>query len=258
MVEVHITNGCTTAITIDKLQLSFSSLGLPQVLVSDNGPAFSSTDFQDFMKQNGINHVKTVPYHPASNGLAERSVKTFKSALKKLDTGSLQSRVNSFLFKYRITPQTTTGISPAQLMMGRRLHSHLDLLLPSIADKVQRNQSLQKQTHDYHARDHQLQIDDLVLAKNHGQGPPWIPGKILKQSGAVTFLVELTDGTIIRRHLDQLKLNMTNQAQSEPESSSSSDVPIPDHIPSSEVATPELRHSSRIRRPPSRFSPDNV
>ena len=45
--EVHITNGCTTAITIDKLQLSFSSLGLPQVLVSD---AFSSTDFQNFMK----------------------------------------------------------------------------------------------------------------------------------------------------------------------------------------------------------------
>ena len=135
-------------------------------------------------------------------------------------------------------------------MMGRQLCSHLDLLLPSIADKVQRNESLQKQTHDYHTRDHQLQIDDLVLAKNHGQGPPWIPGKILKQSGAVIFLVELTDGTIIRHHLDQLKLNMTNQAQAEPESSSSSDVPIPDHIPSSEVATPELRHS--------RFSPDNV
>ena len=74
--EVHITSDCTTATIIDKLQLSFSSLGLPQVLVSDNGPAFCSTDFQDFIKQNGNNHVKTVPYHPASNGLAERSVKT--------------------------------------------------------------------------------------------------------------------------------------------------------------------------------------
>ena len=40
--EVHITNGCTTAITIDKLQLSFASFGLPQVLVSDNGPVPSS------------------------------------------------------------------------------------------------------------------------------------------------------------------------------------------------------------------------
>ena len=61
--EVHITNGCTTAITIDKLQLSFASFGLPQVLVSDNGPAFSSSEFQSFMKQSEITHVNTVPYH---------------------------------------------------------------------------------------------------------------------------------------------------------------------------------------------------
>ena len=89
--EVHITNGCTTAITIDKLQLSFASFGLPQVLVSNNGSAFSSAEFQSSMKQSGITHAKTVPYHPASNGLAERAVKTFKSTLKKLNTGSLQS-----------------------------------------------------------------------------------------------------------------------------------------------------------------------
>ena len=72
------------------------------------------------------------------------------------------------------------GTSPAQLQIGCQLHSQLDLLLPSIADKVQCNQHLQKQMHDYHARDRQLQLDDLVLAKNHGQGLPWIPGKVLK------------------------------------------------------------------------------
>ena len=72
------------------------------------------------------------------------------------------------------------GISPAQLLFGCQLRSQLDLPLPSIADKVQCNQYLQKQTHDYHIRDRQLQLDDLVLAKNHGQGPPWIPRKILK------------------------------------------------------------------------------
>ena len=79
------------AATIEKLQLSFSTFDLPQVLVSDNGPVFSSTEFQEYMKQNGISYVKTVPYHPASNGLAEHAVKAFKSALKKLNTDSLQS-----------------------------------------------------------------------------------------------------------------------------------------------------------------------
>ena len=87
--DVHITSGCTTVTIIEKLQLSFSTFGLPQVLVSDNGPAFSSTEFQHYKKQNGITYIKTVPYHSASNGLAEWAVKNFKSALKKLNTGSL-------------------------------------------------------------------------------------------------------------------------------------------------------------------------
>ena len=186
--------------------------------------------------------------------LAERAVKTFKSTLKKLNTGSLQSQVNDFLFKYCIMPQMTMGISPAQLMMGRQVSSHLDLLLPNVADKVHRSQNLQKQAHDYHASDRQLQIDSLVLAKNHEQGPPWIPGKILKPSGAVIFLVELTDGTVVCCHIDQLKLNMTNQAQPESEPPASPDVAVTDNIPSSEVTTPELRHSSCIRYLPHVFS----
>ena len=99
-IDIHITNSSTTAVTIEKLQFTFSSLGLPEILVTDNGPSFSSSEFTDFVKVNGIQHVKTVPYHPASNGLAERAVQTFKACMKKLSKGSLQDRVNSFLFKY--------------------------------------------------------------------------------------------------------------------------------------------------------------
>ena len=80
------------------------SLGLPKMLVTDNGPSFESSEFTDFVKANGIQHVKTVSYHPASNGLAKRAVCTFKTCMKKLSNGSLRDRVNSFLFKYRTTP----------------------------------------------------------------------------------------------------------------------------------------------------------
>ena len=72
----------------------------------------------------------------------------------------------------------------------------------------------------------------------------------------MTFVVELTDGTIIHHHLNQLKLNMTDQTQYENEPFTSSDTSIPGCIPSSEVTTPELRHSSHIRYPPSHFSLD--
>ena len=72
--EVHITSPATSAVTINKLKLTFSSLGLPEILVMDNGPAFSSLEFATFSKVNGIRHVTSVPYHPASNDLAERAI----------------------------------------------------------------------------------------------------------------------------------------------------------------------------------------
>ena len=89
------------------------------------------------MRQNGILHIKTAPYHPASNGLAERAVQTFKSAMKRMrEGGSVESKVSSFLFKYRVTPHSTTGVSPAELIFGRSLHTHLDLLQPKVKIKL--------------------------------------------------------------------------------------------------------------------------
>ena len=103
-IEVHITSGATSTITINKMKMTFSSLGLPQILVTDNGPAFSSQEFATFVKANGMKHVTSIPYHPASNGLAEKAIQTFKATMKKLTKGSLEERVMQFLFKYRITP----------------------------------------------------------------------------------------------------------------------------------------------------------
>ena len=83
-------------------------------------------------------------YHPSSIGLAERAIQTFKSFMKKSTSGSIEARVSRFLMQYQITPQTTTGISPAEMMMGRRPRSRLDLLIPNLATKMQRKQQSQK------------------------------------------------------------------------------------------------------------------
>ena len=77
-----ITSGCTTATTIEKLHFSFLTFGLPQVLVSDNGPTFSSTEFQHYMKQNGINHVKTVPHAQYPMDLQNGQLKLINLLLK--------------------------------------------------------------------------------------------------------------------------------------------------------------------------------
>ena len=79
-----------------------------------------------FTEQNGIKHIVTSPYHPSSNGMAERAVQMFKQGISKLQ-GAIENRIMQFLFKYRVTPQTTTGLSHAELLVGKRLQTHLDL-----------------------------------------------------------------------------------------------------------------------------------
>ena len=94
-----------------------------------------------FNKPNRSKNYKDNPFLLASNGLAEWAMQTFKSGMKKLTSGSLETRVARFLFTYRITPHTTTGNSPSELLLGRRLRCHLDFLHPSIQAKVFQNQS---------------------------------------------------------------------------------------------------------------------
>ena len=62
--DVHVTSSASSAITIDKLQTTFAALGLPEMIVSDNGTYFSSQEFQTFVKQSGIQNVRTAAYQP--------------------------------------------------------------------------------------------------------------------------------------------------------------------------------------------------
>jgi len=118
--EVVPMSTTTTEKTMEVLRSMFARYGIPQQLVTDNGPQFTATEFDRFMKGNGIKHIKTSPYHPASNGETERFFQTFKHSLKasKNDPGSLTMRLARFLLVHRNTPSSTTGMSPAELFMS--------------------------------------------------------------------------------------------------------------------------------------------
>ena len=108
----------------------FDKHGLPIRVVSDNGPNFTSHEFQQFLKGNGITHVTVSPYHLASNGKAERAVRVFKEEIEeteKIEEGTMRTKLSRFLLRYRITPHTTTRVAPAELLelMKRRLRTHL-------------------------------------------------------------------------------------------------------------------------------------
>ena len=80
--EVILMKSTTTDKTADVLRTVFARTGYPKQLVMDNGRQFTSEEFKHFMITNGVKHKRSAPFHPSTNGLAERFVKTYKQALK--------------------------------------------------------------------------------------------------------------------------------------------------------------------------------
>ncbi|KAJ8351825.1 hypothetical protein SKAU_G00233010 [Synaphobranchus kaupii] len=84
-IEAHVMGTSTTQATVDRLRRTFATHGLPDMLVTDNATTFTSEDFQKFARLNGFQHVTVSPFHPVSNGLAERAVQTVKEGVKLSD-----------------------------------------------------------------------------------------------------------------------------------------------------------------------------
>ncbi len=261
--DVRLMKSITATKTIEELRMIFATHGLPQKVVTDNGPTFTSSEFQEFMSRNGIRFIHSAPYHPSTNGLAERAVQSFKQGIKRIQSGSIQERLSRYLFKYRITPHSTTGVSPAELLMGRRPRSVLDLLFPEVSSKVESQQSRQKKAHDSNTLPvRSFSVNDMVFARNFtGGSPNWLPGCVTKVTGPLSYEIELLSGGIVRRHVDAVRCRDAAVSTTEPEQGISD--PFPVDSPSSPYSVPDppatpptpqpLRRSTRVSHPPDRF-----
>ena len=182
--DVAVVTSSTSSVTIEKH-------GIPEIVVPDNGTVFTSDEYETFMTSNSIRHIKSAPYHPSTNGLTEHAIQTLKGNLKKSKTGPLETRISRFLFKYRTTPHTTTGISPAELLMG--LHPDF-----TIQTRVTNKQQRQKDNHDSHASKRYFTIGDTVFIRDFPVGKNWLPGTVTQSKGPLLFLIKPVDGRVIR------------------------------------------------------------
>ena len=148
--EVEIMTSTTSDRTIQALRSMFARYGLPEQLVSDSGPLFISSEFEQFLKGNKVKHIWSATYHPSSNGQVERFVQTMKRALKnsEKDGKTIQHRLAEFLFEYRTTPHTTTNMLPSELMLNRKLRTCFNLLRSDVRSHVTSEQATQKAHHD--------------------------------------------------------------------------------------------------------------
>ena len=198
--EVVMMSSTTSQSTIEALRSIFAHHGLPEQLVSDNGPQFISEEFSHFVQENGIKHVLCAPYHPSSNGLAERFVQTFKRAMKagEGDGKSLNHRLSDFLFDYRSSEHATTAVSPSELFFQRKLRTRFNLLRPDTKSVVTSKQADQKMGHDKHSKLRSLFPGQPVMVRDFRKHNKWIPGHILKKLGPVTYSVEIENGHVVK------------------------------------------------------------
>ena len=209
--EVFIMPTTTTGKTIDCLRSLFCRYGYPEQLVSDNGPQFISEEFAIFMRSCGVKHLRSAPYHPATNGLAERFVQSLKQSLKASQNSGrpLPQRLCDFLLMYRSAVHSTTGVSPNSLFLKREVRTRLDLLRPDSHIRVQDKQALQKANHDLHSKDRSFAVGDPVFVKNFRTGPDWVAAIVVAKLGPLSYLVETLDKQLWRRHVDHVKSRAT-------------------------------------------------
>lgn len=217
-IEAEVMSSTTSSSTVNKLRAMFARWGIPDMICTDNAATFTSHEFQEFLRGNGVAHRTIEPKHSRGNGLAERAVKEVKLAVSRgvQDGVVMDLALQCWLFQQRTIQHSTTSVSPAELMMGRRPKTRLDLLYPDLEKVVQSKQVKQKSYADRSAKVRGFCIGDPVYARNYAVGKTWLPATVLGIDGPVSFVVRLDDGRIWRRHCEQLRERLVDVSSDDP------------------------------------------
>ena len=265
--EVVPMKGTSATQTIKVLRTIFARTGLPEQIVSDNGPQFVSAEFQNFTKMNGITHIKSAPYHPATNGLAERFVFTFKQSMKAMkgENSDINKKLANFLLAYRNTVHSTTNETPAKLFLGRQLRNRLDLLKPDITRQVHDKQ-MKAAIKPTKETMREFYEGDSVSVRDYRGENKWTSGLISKREGPLNYQVETPSGGIWNRHADQIrKSDFYDKPRDESNDNIEPDV-ITENIENEqndnampntytkEESVPPRRYPLRIRKPVVKFN----
>ena len=209
---IHQTQLITSKATMLHLDQDFAHFGYPHTIVSDNATTFTAEEFQEFCNERGIYHLTGAPYHPATNGSAERLVQSFKQSLKKSLLPPKEA-VQEFLLQYRRTP-LPTGYSPSELLNGRQIRAKIDIIIPSPAHTAQAQQwKVNRRVNKGKAlidKVFKYQIGTpcyaLYCGPSRDRELRWVPAIVKAIHGPRSVYVKvIPKGPVWRRHLDQLR-----------------------------------------------------
>lgn len=234
--EVDYLPDTRSATVIQKMQVHMSRNGICDILVSDNGPQFSSLEFEQFAKSWSFEHKTSSPLYPKGNSLSEKGVGIAKKLMRKAKDSD-QSPYIAFL-EYRNTP-LDCGYSPAQLLFSRRTKSVLPItnkaLQPKLINKqhlterVQSSKIQQKNNYDKTSRSLKpLCVNDPVRVQF---GKTWKSAKVIKKHENRSYSVQTSNGSIYRRNRKFLHKTNEDVSDIDPFSANILETPIPPDEP---------------------------
>ena len=213
-IEVAKLDDITSSNIICHLKSQFARYGIPDELISDNGPQYACSAFNNFSRSYGFVHTTSSPLYLQSNGEVERAVQTIENLLKK------GQDPYEALLNYRNTPVDGIGLSPAQILMGRRLETSLptsaELLkpqgTPEIKQHLQKIKERQKFYYDKHCSKELPPLDkgDQVSLKHDKK---WIQATVVeKYYTPRSYIVQTPGSQKYRRNRRHLNKSRVSQA----------------------------------------------
>jgi len=261
---------------ISRIKSQFARHGIPDHLISDNGPPFSSREFGKFALAYEFEHLTSSPRYPQSNAKVEIAVKMAQNMKKKARLAG--TNPNLSLLDYRNTPSKGLGSSPAQRLFGRRTKTLVPtssrLLVPEAVHGVPHNLKERRAKQAYYYDGVAKELDrlkpgDVVRVKLRPDSKEWTKAAVDKKVDIRSYQVCTEDGCIYRRNRRHLKptrepfltapfvgfsANLSQQQQ--PEGVASGDVSVsgaPTREPALEASnrkpTSDLPNSSSLVQP---------
>ncbi|BHF84837.1 hypothetical protein SprV_0902798900 [Sparganum proliferum] len=228
--EIAPLNPTTASATIAFLRRIFSQHGLPEFLVSDNDSQFTSTTSEDFCREHNIKHLRSPPYHPQSNGQAERFVDTTTT-----------------------NPASPGDVSPAEALISRKLRTTFHALVPTDVQSAQTSPFSRSK----------VSVGKPVFVRDYRTGvPDWIEATIVAHRGSMLFDVDVGDDIWVRHRNQIRRRHCSNKTVLESVPSRSPDILLDTFAIPADRSDPEPTAAPPSDVPPSvavtaSASPDN-
>ena len=253
--ELNELSSVTSRAIISAIRPHFARHGIPDIVITDNGPQYVSWEFEQFSQSWGFQHQTSSPRYPQGNGKAENCVKTVKNLLKKSFLAGSDPLLA--ILDWRNTPTEGLDTSPAQRLMSRRTRTRLPttsiLLSPEVPDVHGRIRRAKERQGFYYNR-HAKNLPQIKPGQNVRMQLPnevrWSVGICRKRLDNRSYLVEV-NGRVYRRNRRHLRMEY---GRGNIDDSDSESVDGAEERPCSEVGLGEpaervLRDRATLRAP---------